>query len=219
MPILWQLAPLSRENLLFEVRGLQKCTQNRAKTDSKKTSQKNIQKIDFGIHFGSPKATEIAPKSTRIVSKADLKTGQLRDAMDLGRTSPEVNQPWRLETVSLATHMIRSGWSATRRPNHQHRFLRRSCCSTRAKGQVWASHRDCSENLQVSDAFRAKIHQIWPLEPSKFQKNRCQRHCQSKAPSKTIKKYGFYRNLTSFGTPNWSRKSWKFASKTRSKKQ
>ena len=127
MPILWQLAPLSGENLFLEVRGLQKCTPNGAKTDSKKTSQKIMQKIDLGIHFGSPKASKIAPKSTRIVSKADLKTGQLRDAMHLGRAPPEVNRNRRLETVSLATHMIRSGWSATRRPNHQSQSFNPEC--------------------------------------------------------------------------------------------
>ena len=86
-----------------------------------------------------------------------------------------------------------------------------------AKGQVCALHRDCSENLQVSDAFRGKIHQIWPLEPSKLRKNRCQRDCQSKATSKTSKKYGFYQILASLGTPNWSWKSWKFGSEIRTK--
>ena len=202
MPILLQLAPLSRENLFFEVRGFQKYTQNDAKTDSKKTSQKNIQKIDFGIHFGFPKAPKIAPKSTRIVSKADLGRGQLRDGMHLASNPPQVNRARRLETVSLAIHMIRSGlsvslslcWSATRRPNHQTQSFNPECFM----------HPYPSKMLQASSPNSSKI----LLNPSKIYPKSLQNRFKI-APKIDLKsrkrpKRDFFNFLLIFGTPGAS---------------
>ena len=47
--------------------------QNDAETHSKKTSQKNMQKLDLGLHFDFPKPPKIHPKSKKVASEDDLK--------------------------------------------------------------------------------------------------------------------------------------------------
>ena len=79
-----------------------------AKTHSQKTSESNFQKIGFGIHFGLPKPFKIASKSRKIAPKSDAERSSFRDAMEIARTSAEINGTHRLQSVQMAIHMIRS---------------------------------------------------------------------------------------------------------------
>ena len=54
----------------------------------------------------------------KIDSKSDAKATPFFDAMDLARKRTRINPHRSFATSFLAKHMIRSGWSATRRPNH-----------------------------------------------------------------------------------------------------
>ena len=71
--------------------------------------------------------------SSKIGQKSDAERRLFCDAMELTRAPPKVNGTHDFWTTNLATQMIRSSWSASRRPNHQRKFLRRSCCPTLAK--------------------------------------------------------------------------------------
>ena len=64
-PILWKLAPLSSENLFFEVRSLQKCNPKRCRNALEKNIAKKHAKTRFGAPFWPPK-TSPKPNWTRI---------------------------------------------------------------------------------------------------------------------------------------------------------
>ena len=80
----------------LKVRASKKPSKIDAKMRSKKTLQKKLPKIDFGIHFGFPKPRKIASKSQKIGSKSDVKRGLFRDAMQPAPESSETNGPQRL---------------------------------------------------------------------------------------------------------------------------
>ena len=63
-------APVEAKLLFFRFRASQKPLKIDAETHSKKTSKKNLPKIDFGLHFGLPKPPEIDPTSKKIEKKA-----------------------------------------------------------------------------------------------------------------------------------------------------
>ena len=88
---------------------------------TKRSETRNF--TDFQTSFGS-----------KINSKSDAEQKMFGDAMQTTRAGPEINGAHDFWTTKLvATQMIRSSWSASRRPNHQRKFLRKSCCLTFAK--------------------------------------------------------------------------------------
>ena len=93
-----------------------------SKCDRKTKHSETWNFTDFRTILGS----KIGPKS-------DAERRLFCDAMELTRAEAETNGPHDFWTTNLAMQMIRSSWSASRRPNHQRRFLRRSCCLTFAK--------------------------------------------------------------------------------------
>ena len=114
----------------------------------------------------------------------------------------------------------RSGWSATRRPNHQHRFLRRSCFSTRARKNKFALRiKMAAKILRFRMLFEPKSIKFGHWNPPNFRQIDAKGTAKAKLPPRLAKSMYFNRILTSFGTPDWSQKSWKFALKTGSKKQ
>ena len=75
----------------FEVRPSKKRPQNDAETQLKHTSERNLSKIDFDLHFGLPKPPQIGPKSTRDAKKRCLERSLFRDAMQITRERSEIN--------------------------------------------------------------------------------------------------------------------------------
>ena len=67
----------------------------------KNNIEKKASKIEFGKPFGLPKSLKMGPQS-------DVKRSLFRDAMEIMRTSAGVNGTHSLESVQMATHMIRS---------------------------------------------------------------------------------------------------------------
>ena len=98
--------------IIFLVRSLEKSTKIGCSNAMKNNVKKKASKTEFGKPFGLPKSLKIDPKS-------DVKWSLLRDAMEPMRNSSQANGRHSLWSVQMATHMIRSSWSAPRRPNHQ----------------------------------------------------------------------------------------------------
>ena len=63
---------------------------------SKKTSEKNLAKIDFDLHFDLPKPLKITPTSIRDAKNEGHGRSLFRDAMDLARKPSQVNGRRRL---------------------------------------------------------------------------------------------------------------------------
>ena len=173
---------------------------------SKRSETRNF--IDFRTIFG-PK---IDPKS-------DAEQSLFCDAMEPARKSAKLNGAHDFWTTNLATQMIRSSWSASRRPNHQRQFLRRSCHLTFAKGTASSfATKFCSKSPDFERS--------WAENPSKLVPGRLKiapksklKGMQSRSPSNALINYRFFQNFIDFRAPNWTTKSLKFASKTKSKKQ
>ena len=73
-------APVEAKLLFFRFRASQKPLKIDAETHSKKTSKKNLPKIDFGLHFGLPKPPKIDPtlkKNEKIPSREKLQKNRL----------------------------------------------------------------------------------------------------------------------------------------------
>ena len=97
----------------FRVRPSKKTPQSDTKTQSKKTSEKSLTKIDLDLHFGLPKPPKMLPKSSRDAKKWGLERSLFRDAMGTARKSSQAGGNRRFETVSLAKNMIRSALSVS----------------------------------------------------------------------------------------------------------
>ena len=72
------------EITIFLVRGLEKSTKIGCSNAMKNNIEKKASKIEFGKPFGLPKSLKMGPKS-------DVKRSSFSDAMDLTRTSSEIN--------------------------------------------------------------------------------------------------------------------------------
>ena len=110
------------ENCYFLVLSVQNWSKFRCKFLFENYIGKNGSKIEFGHRFWFPKTTKIAPKS-------DAKQSLFRDAMETTPESSEVNGPHSFWITNMATHMIRSSWSAPHRPNHQNKVCNLTCSS------------------------------------------------------------------------------------------
>ena len=73
----------------FRFRASKNPPQIDAKTHSKKTSKKNLQKIDFGFFLGLPEPPEIPPNSFEILLESDVERSLFRDAMEIANKSSE----------------------------------------------------------------------------------------------------------------------------------
>ena len=110
-------------------------------------------------------------------------------------------------------------WSATRRPNHQHKCLRRSCHLTFAKGTASSfATKFCSKSPDFERS--------WAENPSKLVPGHLKiapkwklKGMQSRSPSNALINHRFFFDFIDSRTPNWTTKALKFASKTKSKKQ
>ena len=79
-----------------------------AKTHSKKTLKKDLEKIGFGFRFGFQKPPQNPPKSQKNASQSDVERSLFREAMETAPTSAEINGTRALFGIQMATHMIRS---------------------------------------------------------------------------------------------------------------
>ena len=75
---------------------LQKSTPKRCQNVLEKNIEKNLEKIDLGLHFGFPKPPEILPKSFQTPFESDAERSLFRDAMETAPESAEVNGAQRL---------------------------------------------------------------------------------------------------------------------------
>ena len=66
-------------------------------------------------------------KSAEIAPQSDAERSLFRDAMQIASKSAEVNGARALLSIQMARHMIRSTWSAPRRPNHESKFCNLKC--------------------------------------------------------------------------------------------
>ena len=99
--------------MIFEVSSLQKCTQNQCQNAVDKSIAKKSPRIDFGIHFRSPKTPKFIPKSFKIAPQSDARRSLFRDAMRTVRKSSEGSGPQSFGTVSLVFQRIRSALSVS----------------------------------------------------------------------------------------------------------
>ena len=93
-----------RKIAIFLVSSFQKSIKFRCQNAFENDIEKKGSQIEFGHRFGSPKTIKMAPKS-------DVKRSLFRDAMEITRESSEINGSRRLQSVQMATHMIRSSRS------------------------------------------------------------------------------------------------------------
>ena len=69
--------------MILRVRASKKRPKIDAKTRSKKASQENLAKIDFGLRFGSQNPPKIDPKFKKIASEALSKTSRKKQAPEI----------------------------------------------------------------------------------------------------------------------------------------
>ena len=138
------------------------------------TSKKKALKSNLGIDFGFPKPPKLFQKA--MLNEACFA------AMEITPGSSKINGAHSFWTTNMATHMIRSSWSASRRPNHQSKVCNLTCSThisaqwTKESKNIVQRHsnpwKSSSEGLKIhsKSSFKAILLQRKPSNLNFFEK-------------------------------------------------